>query len=162
MPNMKRPKNHEELIRTEICILSLLNTATLTERILSVRCIKRCNISHQKSPFEERMTEFIDQSYTIEYMAGLCNMSLTAFKKKFVAYYQLPPHRWFVRQRLIKAVEMLLTEELSIKEVCYKCHFTDSSHFIKCFKREYGMTPTQYIEECKNNRFLTESQQETY
>ena len=149
MPIMKRPKNQEDLIRTEISILSLLDTKTHNERVLSARCVKRCNISHRKSLFERKMTEFIEQNYTIEYMAELCNMSVTTFKNKFAEYYQIPPHRWFVKQRLGMAAELLLSEDLSIKEVYYRYHFANYSHFIKRFKREFGMTPKQYIEQCK-------------
>ena len=141
---MKRPNTHEDLIRTEISILSLFDKETQTEQVLSARCINRCNISHRKSLFEQRMTEFIEQNYTIAYMAYLCNMSVTAFKKRFAEYYKLPPHRWFVKQHLHKAAELLLSEDLSIKEVCHKCHFANQSQFTNRFRREYGLTPKQY------------------
>lgn len=147
MPIMKKPNPREELFRTEISILSLFNKDTQTERILSARCVNRCNISHRKSLFEKRIAEFIEKNYTIEYMAELCNMSVTAFKKRFAEYYELPPHRWFVKQHLHRASELLLSEDLSIKEVCHRCHFANYSHFIECFRREYGLTPKQYREQ---------------
>ena len=129
MNSMKRPNFHEDLIRTDITVLSLLDPITRAERVLSARCVKRCNISHRKSLFERKMTEFIEKNYTIEYMAELCNMSVTAFKKRFAEYYRIPPHRWFVKQHLHKAAELLLSEDLSIKEVCHRCHFANYSHF---------------------------------
>ncbi len=89
MPIMKNPKNHEELFRTEISILTLFDQTTHQELILSARCISRSNISHRKSIFEKRITEFIERNYTIEYMAYLCNMSVTDFKGKFAEYYGL-------------------------------------------------------------------------
>ena len=149
MQKMKNPNTHADLIRTEISILSLFDTETHQERVLSARCISRCNISHCKSLFEQRMSEFIEQNYTVAYMAYLCNMSVTAFKKRFSEYYELPPHRWFVKQHLHKAAELLLSEDLSIKEVCHRCHFGNQSQFTNCFKREYGVTPKQYQERYK-------------
>ena len=147
---MKRPNHHEDLIRTDITVLSLLDPITHIERVLSARCVGRCNIiSHCESLFEKHMSEFVEQNHTIEHMAELCNMSVTVFKKKFAEYYQLPPHRWFVKQRLIMAAEMFLTEDFSIKEVCHKCYFSNYSHFTNRFKREFGMTPKQYIERYK-------------
>lgn len=151
---MKRPNTREELFRTEISILSLFDQTTHQERIVSARCVSRCNISHRKSLFEKRITEFIEQNYTIEYMAELCNMSVTAFKRKFAEYYELPPHRWFVKQHLHKAAKQLLTDNLSIKEICHRCHFANYSHFIDCFRREYGLTPKQYQERYKT-RYLS-------
>ncbi len=165
---MKKPNTHKDLIRTEISILSLFDRETHQERVLSARCINRCNISHRKSLFEKRMTEFIEKNYTIEYMAELCNMSVTAFKKRFAEYYELPPHRWFVKQHLHRAAELLLSEDLSIKEVSHRCHFVNQSQFTNRFRREYGLTPKQYQERYKTRlishqkiRFLTENQQET-
>lgn len=149
MQKMKKPDTHADLIRTEISILSLFDRETQTERVLSARCVSRNNISHRKSLFEQRMTEFIEQNYTVAYMAYLCNMSVTAFKKRFSEYYELPPHRWFVKQHLHRAVELLLSEDLSIKEVCHRSHFANYSHFIECFRREYGLTPRQYQERYK-------------
>lgn len=166
---MKRPNNHEELFRTEITILSLFDQTTNQERILSARCVSRNNISHRKSLFEKRITEFIEKNYTIEHMAYLCNMSVTAFKKRFAEYYELPPHRWFVKQHLHRAMELLLSEDLSIKEISHRCHFGNQSQFTSHFRREYGLTPKRYQERykirligaVKKVRFLTENQQET-
>lgn len=143
---MKRSDTHVDLIRTEISILSLFDTETQTEQILSVRRVNRCNLSHQKSPFEQRITEFIDNNYTVEQMAKLCNMSVTAFKKRFSEYYELPPHKWFVQQHLHQAAELLLTGDLSIKEVSHRCHFGNQTQLTIHFRRAYGLTPRQYKE----------------
>lgn len=143
-------KNHtteqKELIRTDISILSLLDLKTQEEVVVSVRCVKRCNISHKKTLFEQQMVYFIENDSTISEMARNCNMSVTTFKKMFAEYYKIPPHQWRIKQRLIMAVETLLSEDLSIKEISNKCHFQNTSHLTNRFKREFGVTPTQYRE----------------
>lgn len=143
-------KNHttdqKELIRTEISILSLLDLTTQEEVVVSARCVKRCNISRKKSLFDQRIAYFIDNNCTISEMACYCNMSVTTFKKMFAEYYKIPPHQWRIKQRLIMAAETLLSENLSIKEISSKCHFQNTSHLTNRFKREFGITPTQYRE----------------
>ena len=101
---MKKTKKLEDLIRTDITIISLFDKISHQERILSARCISRNNISHRKSLFEKRMNEFLEGNYTVDYMASRCNMSVTAFKKKFSEYYKSPPHRWIVKQHLHKSI----------------------------------------------------------
>ena len=98
------------------------------------------------------MDEFAESNYSISEMAERCNMSITAFKNKFAEYYELPPHRWLVKLHLHKAMELLLSEDLSIKEICHKCYFASYSHFTQLFKQEYGLTPTECRERynCKN------------
>ena len=50
-----------------------------------------------------------------------------------------------------KAAHMLCTSTLSITEIMEKLHFTNTTHFYKCFKKHYQMTPKQYrLSKAKN------------
>ena len=46
--------------------------------------------------------------------------------------------------RLKQAEEALKSEDKSILEIAYDCGFNDSGYFTACFKKTYGVTPTQY------------------
>lgn len=39
---------------------------------------------------------------------------------------------------------LLLKSGYNVTEACYKCGFNNLSHFVKQFKRKYGVTPRQY------------------
>lgn len=43
-----------------------------------------------------------------------------------------------------KAAELLSTSTLSILEIMEKLNFSNTTHFYKCFKKQYQMTPKQY------------------
>ena len=43
-----------------------------------------------------------------------------------------------------QACRMLTEHELSISEIAYALGFTNPKYFTKCFKEEFGMTPTEY------------------
>jgi len=58
--------------------------------------------------------------------------------------FLMPPHRWFIRQRLIHARLLLISTSMSISEIGVACAFSSTSHFIKLFKREYGQAPAAY------------------
>jgi signal transduction histidine kinase/CheY-like chemotaxis protein/AraC-like DNA-binding protein len=53
----------------------------------------------------------------------------------------------FIRTiRLKKAAELLLTkQDMSISEITYKVGFNDLQYFRSCFKKQYGITPSEYI-----------------
>ena len=134
------------LIRTEFSVISYQDPETAKEQILSVSCTSRHRLSRDHYPFAEVESMLIEGKYSVTEMASLCHMCETSFKKKFTAYYHESPHRWFIRQRLTFAAEALLTEDLSVKEIGHKYHFDNTSHFIRCFRLKYGLTPKQYRE----------------
>ncbi|MEZ4949860.1 MAG: helix-turn-helix domain-containing protein [Saprospiraceae bacterium] len=50
--------------------------------------------------------------------------------------------------RLIKvnqAFKLIVSNRLSMTEICYRCGFSDQSHFISNFKRVYQLTPTKLL-----------------
>jgi len=52
----------------------------------------------------------------------------------------------FIRHiRLKRATQLLIQGKMNISEVAYEVGFKDLSHFRKCFKREYGMSATEYM-----------------
>ncbi|WP_311952798.1 hybrid sensor histidine kinase/response regulator transcription factor [Mucilaginibacter terrae] len=56
----------------------------------------------------------------------------------------------FVRSyRLKKAVQIMVHEDISINEVIYRVGIQTASHFAKIFKKEYGKTPSQFLNEIK-------------
>ncbi len=94
--------------------------------------------------FEQVIHNHIFCNISVEELASKCNRSLTAFKKEFKRHFDEPPHKWFIRQRLMHARLLLISTGKSISEVGIECNFPNTSHFIKLFRKEYGATPAQY------------------
>lgn len=47
--------------------------------------------------------------------------------------------------KLKRAAQLLKQQKLTIAEITYQVGFNDLQYFRKCFKKEYGMTPSQFI-----------------
>ncbi|NIJ45944.1 signal transduction histidine kinase/ligand-binding sensor domain-containing protein/DNA-binding response OmpR family regulator [Wenyingzhuangia heitensis] len=61
----------------------------------------------------------------------------------------------FIRSiRLKRAVQLLEKSDLSVKEIMYMTGFNSPSYFAKCFKKQFNMTPSDYIN--KNNLGVNE------
>ena len=80
----------------------------------------------------------------IEEYAQLCHMSLSSFKKAFKDRFRTTPGAWLMERRLDLAVHKLISTDLPIGELAFECGFEDPSHFIRVFKKKYGITPLQY------------------
>ncbi len=52
----------------------------------------------------------------------------------------------FIREiRLKRAAQLLLKKQFTVSEIAYKVGFKEISYFRKCFKNQFGLSPTQYI-----------------
>ncbi len=102
------------------------------------------SIDSSKESFEQVVHSHIFCECSIEELARKTNRSLTSFKKEFRRIYQMPPHKWFIRQRLTHSRLLLISTNKSVSEIGISCSFPNTSHFIKLFKKAYGHTPASY------------------
>lgn len=111
-------------------------------------CCLQCKILEHsdmaKEAFEQVIRDNIFSNVSIEDLAVLTNRSLTSFKKEFRRRFFEPPHRWLIRQRLMHARLLLISSGKPVAEVGNECRFPNTSHFIKLFRKEFGMTPAVY------------------
>ena len=101
-------------------------------------------IDSVREDFEQIMNNYVFKDVSIDELAVATNRSLTSFKKEFFQHYHMPPHRWFVRQRLARARLLLISTAQSIAGIGQTCLFSNTSHFIKLFRKEYAVTPAVY------------------
>lgn len=102
------------------------------------------NVDPAKENFEQIVYDHIFKDISIEELSRLTNRSLTSFKKEFRRIFKMPPHKWYIRQRLMHSRMLLLSTSKSISEIGIECTFPNTSHFIKLFKKEYELTPATY------------------
>ena len=141
----------ETLKMTELLYLILSNDeCCLKNKILN-------NIDSVKESFEQIINDSIFEDISIEELASKCGKSLTSFKKDFKKQFYEPPHKWFIRQRLMHSRLLLISTDKSISEVGSDCGFPNTSHFIKLFKKEYSMTPANYRSYHCNSRDSSQS-----
>ena len=60
------------------------------------------------------------------------------------------PHDFIRNIRLKQAAHLLTTNNMNITEVMYACGFNNSASFSTIFKKFYGMSPREYMNENKN------------
>ncbi len=78
---------------------------------------------------------------TPEAMAKLVGYSKVYFETIFKKYMGVTPSVWLGEMKLQKALLMLRTTPLSIKEIAARCGFADSTYFCRVFRKKYGTTP---------------------
>jgi len=95
-----------------------------------------------------RIIEVINQGFadkfSEEMMCKCVNLSAARLRQLFRKETGLSPLQYLKRHRMKKAAKLLLTSFLSIKEVAFRSGSSDVSHFVRDFKKRYGMTPSRF------------------
>lgn len=105
----------------------------------------------------EREKEFCDQlasvlesnleraDFNVDEFAQQMKMGRTAFYKKLRGVTGYSPSEYLRVVRMKKAAELLLSKEkYTVSEVSYKVGINDPFYFSKCFKAQFGISPSMY------------------
>ncbi|HEY5748622.1 MAG TPA: ATP-binding protein, partial [Chryseolinea sp.] len=85
-----------------------------------------------------------DYTFTVEQMAEEMNLSRTQLFRKLKALTGLSPNDFIKDIRLKRAAEMIRQKVDIITQIGYAVGFNDQSYFTKCFKKQFGVTPTEF------------------
>lgn len=93
---------------------------------------------------------FIENNYpttiTIADIAKSGDISISSCLRLFKQILKTTPIQYLIKFRLHKAVkEFYSLEGRSIGDIAYSCGFSDATYFNRCFKKEFGCTPTEYM-----------------
>jgi AraC-like DNA-binding protein len=92
-----------------------------------------------KEVVEARMS---DSEVSVEDLAADMNLSRVQLYRKIKAITDSSPVELLRTARLKRAYQLLVTTDKNISEVAYDVGFTAPSYFTKCFKDEFGISPS--------------------
>lgn len=111
--------------------------------------LKECNVSPDRA-FIERleavaMENLSNTTFSMDDFASHLNLGRAVFYRKLKAVLGTTPNDYLKKIRLNKASQLLRNDpEITIAEVSDSVGFSDPFYFSKCFKAEYGMSPSAY------------------
>lgn len=100
--------------------------------------------------FLKTLKEIVDENmqnpgFCIDDMASLLNMSRSSLNRKIKGVLDMTPNDYIRLERLKKAAQLLKEGECKINEVCYMTGFNTPSYFTKCFQKQFGVLPKDFI-----------------
>jgi len=87
-----------------------------------------------------------DPDMDIERFATEIGVSRMQLYRKLDALTEMTVKEFVRNIRLKRAAQILVQKKLNVSEVAYAVGFKDLSHFRKCFKQEFGMSASDYVE----------------
>lgn len=92
----------------------------------------------------EYVEEHLDQNISLSELAGVVQLSVFHFMRKFRAEFGSPPHVYVMRRRIEHAKRQLARRDIPLKVVAADCGFSDQSHMTRVFRRALATTPAEY------------------
>jgi len=91
------------------------------------------------------MLDNITQPLSIDQIAAEACLNKFHFLANFKSVYNTTPHRWFIEQKLQKALSLLQSGDYTVEEVCWLLGFQSPSTFSNLFKRRWQVPPGSKI-----------------
>ncbi len=91
-----------------------------------------------------------DPEFDITSIVDKMNMSYSLVLKNTKELTGYPLVEFLRRYRLNKAAMIFEKDKLSVSEVAYMTGFSDPKYFSRCFAKQFGVTPSKYIDKIYN------------
>jgi signal transduction histidine kinase/DNA-binding response OmpR family regulator len=89
-------------------------------------------------------THIDDTEYNAEKFCQDMGMSRSNLHRKLIALTNQPATEFIRSIRLKRAAQLLSNHSASVSEIAFKTGFGNLSYFTKCFKEQFGITPSEY------------------
>lgn len=107
--------------------------------------LKSSKLDNQKRLVIIRIKNLILQDLSVpidmNYLVKFAGMSETYIRMYFKDVFGMSINSFYQYYRIEYAKELLITTNLSVSEIAFRLGYSHLGHFIKIFKRQYGVTP---------------------
>ena len=138
------------VIRTMLQMNRMRNEVYISRRLAQITTQQPTDTDE----FIDRVHRLIRQNiansdFNIDTFAAELGLSRSAFFKKVKSQTGFAPLDLIKEFRISHAAELIAGGQYSITEVAYRSGFKDVSYFGKCFRKRYGLSPREYVNQRK-------------
>lgn len=99
--------------------------------------------------FTEKLTRIVEEQmenpdFSVDDFASMMALGRTIFYRKVKGVTGYAPKEYMRVMRMKKAAELLITTDKNVSEVAYMVGINDPFYFSKCFKAQFGVSPSAY------------------
>lgn len=138
------------LLQNRISIKEVLSKSPLV--FTNMEGLSKADENFLKALNDVIFSKLSDTELSVDSLADSMNISTSSLYRKIKSICNMNPNEFIRANRLRKAAELLLTAELSVKEVAYLTGFSTPSYFSASFQKQYGMRPSDFVKKQKQDK----------
>ena len=100
-------------------------------------------VHHKSETLQENLSSYLSEQLHQEY---------TGLSKLFSSVEGMTIERFYTLQKIEKVKEYLFYDELSLSEIAYRMNYSSVAYLSAQFKKETGMTPSEFKKNGQANR----------
>lgn len=97
----------------------------------------------------------LNKKISVAELAREANLPVETFRKRFQSEIGEPPLQYLLHFRIAKAKEMMVNEDLTIKQIAFETGFTDPYYFSRLFKQYENVSPLSFRKNIYHDDTLT-------
>ncbi|MBX2899165.1 MAG: response regulator [Cyclobacteriaceae bacterium] len=145
------PKVLELKVRNLLRMRARLQEAFTDKAVLNIEP-QKVTLNSADELFVQQVMESVEHNmsnteYAVETLCRDVAMSRMQLYRKLKALTGLSANEFIRSMRLKRAAQLLEQNQLTIAEVTYEVGFTDLPYFRECFKKMFGVTPSDYAQQ---------------
>jgi len=122
--------------------------------ILSSYFMKHARVKESHGDDRIRMAmEFcqrnVEKDITLDMLADIACVTKSHLMRLFREKLGVSPMQYAIRKKIQTAQGLLLTTDMNIKQISQEIGISDSSYFVRMFKKNIGFTPQEYREKLR-------------
>ncbi len=117
---------------------------------------KEVTVTSSDERFLQQAIEIVEKhmmntDFSVEMLVKEMEHSRSNLYLKFKEITGLSSSEFIRNIRLKRAVQLFESSDLSVKEIMYMTGFNTASYFAKCFKKQFGVKPSEYVRKSRSN-----------
>ena len=88
---------------------------------------------------------FTDMDFSVDDLAEQMHLSRSVLFERTKEACGMTPNNFIKEMRLRKAASLLAEQKYKVNEICYMVGFNTPSYFAKCFFRQFGVLPKDFV-----------------
>ena len=89
---------------------------------------------------------------TSKKLAEICKISYSYVKRLFALKFKVSPKRYIEQLKMNYACDLLMLDEYHVSKIADACGYSDVYSFSHQFKKEYGLSPTDFRKKYKSSK----------
>jgi AraC-like DNA-binding protein len=127
----------------EVFVSSLI-TCTL-EDIAPLKPLTPAEESFINDLFDQTETNLPNKNFNVDHLSRKLGVSRPQLYRKILSLTGRSPNNFISGLRMVKALSLIKNNFGNVSEVALEVGYNNPSYFAKCFQKNYGCTPSEFI-----------------